>query len=260
MKQRNWIFSNVYVFTCWYYRAKEHQKQRTEAWANLSSSEAKENINLLPQNNPQIHGWAEEGFKRKQTEAQREKRWKCHSQSQGWWQQLHPGRQWSVAIHLPSVLSILTSASLSLNNPTGLSQTHDLGNYVSSLLLSFLHVLFLCFFRLLTHKYCSDEHRRKPFISYTSPATNLTGLFLGLYTWGNEVPIPGILHLHNKFSCYFSSWLQHPRPRGNNRLGKERCKRNARNSCVPEILKEARSVLQMCALPENIPLGNTWIK
>lgn len=49
----------------------------------------------------------------------------------------------TVAIPLPSVLSVLASSNLSLNKPIALSQPHDLGNYVSSLLSSFLHVLSL---------------------------------------------------------------------------------------------------------------------
>lgn len=55
--------------------------------------------------------------------------------------------------------------------------------------------------------------QKKTFHKLDQPCCTATGFILGLYTWGKEVPIPGILCFRNNFSCYYSGYLQWQRPR-----------------------------------------------
>lgn len=55
--------------------------------------------------------------------------------------------------------------------------------------------------------------QKKTFHKLDQPCCTATGFILGLYTWGKEVPIPGILCFRNNFSCYYSGCLQCRRPR-----------------------------------------------
>lgn len=84
----------------------------------------------------------------------------------------------------------LSSHFCQLQSKQATGSKHDAGNYVSSSLLSFLHVSSPSLSTLLIHGYWSGDYRRNTSHRLDQPCWTVTGFILGLYTWGNEVLIP----------------------------------------------------------------------